>query len=496
MKKIFGILFAVVLVVSLGLVMASPVLAGTTIHVPGDYPTIQEAIDAAAPGDTIMVAVGTYAAFQVIGKNNIHIIGAKGATVTTANLIKALPVVGNAMVMAAVYESENINIEGINFDGTGVSGIHVCGIVYVDSTGRIVDLTVKNIIGTELGAGVAIIGYVGTSTVEMTGATISNNYIGIFTSGNSNLEAHFNNIVGNSEFGVLNYGGGTVNAARNWWGHYSGPYHEALNPHGTGVEVSDNVDFKPWLGADEVVTQMVLVRGTVDARAAADAWLEVDGNANVTVYRYGCNPGGPPPTDLTLLGKYFNVYLPDTTQVNEIEIRLYYTDDELDAVSIDEKTLRLYWWDGNEWEPFSDTGVNTDSTGKYSGYMWAKITAATMWARMGATTTRSLSESELNIDIDGGPESPSPPPQPPVCCMASVSAASGTNAANELDTLRKFRDTVLLPNSLGAQFVSLYYKTSPPVADFISRHELLKIAVRVCLVEPIVTILNWNHDLW
>ena len=85
-------------------------------------------------------------------------------------------------------------------------------------------------------------------------------------------------------------------------------------------------------------------------------------------------------------------------------------------------------------------------------------------------------------------------PQRMGCFIAT--AAYGTDTAKEIDILREFRDTVLLPNSLGAKFVSLYYRTSPPIADFISQHEILRTAVRVGFVDPIVKILTWGHDLW
>ncbi len=534
MKRIFSILFALVLVVSLGLVMATPVSAGNIIHVPDDYETIQEAIDAAGSGDTITVAAGTCAAFQVQGKTNISIISAEGATVTTANCftVDIGPIVGDVWVMAAVNASENINIEGINFDGTELSEEeNVCGIAYLDSTGRLADLTMANIIGTEwyLG-GVAIIGDVGTSvvnlsgvtvensgagvailnaetnldgctitenwlagiligwpldgfdpsTAEVKGSTISNNYgTGIAVFDDSTLEAHFNNIVGNTDFGLWNDGGGTVDATYNWWGDASGPYHPIANPGGEGNPVSDDMNFEPWLEA-EAVTETV-TDGTVDATDEADTEVEVDGTATVTVAPYDDNPGGSAPTGFSSQDKYIDVYVPDTTEVTELEIRLYYTDAEVEAADVDEESLRLFWWNDTAWVQCSDGGVNTASTNGYSGYMWAKIRN---------NTTPSL--ADLQGTEFGGYGHPSETPGG--CFIATT--AYGTDTAKELDILREFRDEVLLPNSLGAEFVSLYYKTSPPIANFISQHEVLRTAVRVCFIDPIVKVLNWSHDLW
>ncbi len=80
------------------------------------------------------------------------------------------------------------------------------------------------------------------------------------------------------------------------------------------------------------------------------------------------------------------------------------------------------------------------------------------------------------------------------CFVAT--AAYGTETAQEIDILREFRDVILLPNSLGARFVSFYYRTSPPIADFISRHDILRAIVRKGFVAPIVAILDLSKNLW
>jgi hypothetical protein len=233
-------------------------------------------------------------------------------------------------------------------------------------------------------------------------------------------------------------------------------------------------------------TETVTDWGIVRARAEADTEVEVTGTATVTVARYADNPGGPPATgssSLSSLAKYIDVYVPDTREATEVVIKLYYTEDELTAAGIDEESLRLFWWDGAEWSECSpDSGVNTASINGYSGYMWAKIRAT--------GTTPSL--EDLQGTAFGGYGHPS---ETPGGCFIAT-AAYGTDTAEQLDILREFRDAVLLPNSLGAEFVSLYYRASPPIADFISQNEVLRTMVKVGFVDPIVRILTWTHNLW
>ena len=88
-RKIFSILFVLVLVLSLSLVTAVPVGANTDRLVPIPYTTIQEAINAAVDGDTIIVSDGTYTGDLVVNKANLTLKSVSGADNTTIQLFWA-----------------------------------------------------------------------------------------------------------------------------------------------------------------------------------------------------------------------------------------------------------------------------------------------------------------------------------------------------------------------------------------------------------------------
>jgi hypothetical protein len=80
------------------------------------------------------------------------------------------------------------------------------------------------------------------------------------------------------------------------------------------------------------------------------------------------------------------------------------------------------------------------------------------------------------------------------CFIAT--AAYGTPTAQQIDVLREFRDVVLLKSTLGTLFVALYYRLSPPVADFIAGNEVVRTLVRELLVSPIVWLVKATRDAW
>ena len=89
-------------------------------------------------------------------------------------------------------------------------------------------------------------------------------------------------------------------------------------------------------------------------------------------------------------------------------------------------------------------------------------------------------------------------PQPPTptpsgggggggCFIAT--AAYGSSMESHVKILREFRDRFMVTNHVGKAFINLYNTFSPPVADFIANHDIVRFMIRWSLL-PVVGV-SW-----
>jgi polyhydroxybutyrate depolymerase len=146
----------------------------------------------------------------------------------------------------------------------------------------------------------------------------------------------------------------------------------------------------------------------------------------------------------------------------------------------------------------SPTAVNLVATPDNSGFEFVNWTGdvSTIGDVHAATTTITVQPgTDYEITANFELASVTPPPTPTSGCFIAT-AAYGTATAKQLDVLRAFRDNVLLESAVGTRLVDFYYRTSPPIADFIARHEVLRTLVRDLLINPVVSVVRITENLW
>lgn len=250
--------------------------------------------------------------------------------------------------------------------------------------------------GSSGGTGIGVYaGMYGTYDVEFVATGNSIRYwqwgIELYEYAPNNLisaEIHYNNIEGNTDYGIYNYLTDVYNATYNWWGDASGPYHAVNNPTGQGDTISDYVLFIPWLDAAypsgssiDYYNEEVIPPGTSTVEIpGTGVTITVDSTTGttVTVQHYTENPGSTTfPGLSTPFGDYIDISVGDPGAVSwPIYLQINYTTAELAAAHVNEYTLygiSFYNDTAGEWQLCSDTGVNTADFDGYAGYVWANL---------------------------------------------------------------------------------------------------------------------------
>jgi parallel beta-helix repeat protein len=126
-NRLFHLLIVVAFMTSM--VTATPAHAASTIVVPRDYPTIQAAVNAAAPGTTISIKSGTYTEEVVISKD-LNLMGAGiGATVIKSPATLT-PYAADARGLQFLAVMRVAHGAKVRISGLTVSGPLPCGFVF------------------------------------------------------------------------------------------------------------------------------------------------------------------------------------------------------------------------------------------------------------------------------------------------------------------------------------------------------------------------------
>jgi hypothetical protein len=147
----------------------------------------------------------------------------------------------------------------------------------------------------------------------------------------------------------------------------------------------------------------------------------------------------------------------------------------------DVSTLSVYIFDGVEWQPAIDPDGNILPGG--IGWMvpGSRVNHNDYTPAVIEIQVYHFSEVQagtVHITVNNPPKNGSG--SSGSCTFETV--AFGSKMEPYLEILRNFRDRILLANTIGREIVDLYYKYSPPIADYLRGHALPRAVVKHALI--------------
>ncbi len=184
-----GLLFALVLT------FLAYTCTASMIYVPGNYSTIQAAVNAASPGDTIIVREGTYIENVVVNVNDLTV---QTETGSTSTIVQAADPGHHVFEITA----DSVKLSGFTVTGASLEIEYPAGIYLYNADSCIIS---KNIASNN-GFGIHLSG---SSNNMITNNTVSKCLWGIHLSGSSN------NIFSNNTANVNNFDGISLSESSN-----------------------------------------------------------------------------------------------------------------------------------------------------------------------------------------------------------------------------------------------------------------------------------------
>jgi len=202
------------------------------------------------------ITSGGWAAFSIFNNSKANIVNSDIKNIFCSSVLQVFNASNLNFSSSTIKNTNGTMIEAFTSDWSGYGStsltVTTSTISDGDTTGLeifgIVDANITNSkITNFLGDGIQVYQ---KPTVNIDSSEISGNNNGIESWG-ANLNIKNSMIVDNTLFGITNLQGDDrfpmIEAANNWWGNASGPFNISTTTSGTANQVTDNVNFTPWL---------------------------------------------------------------------------------------------------------------------------------------------------------------------------------------------------------------------------------------------------------